>query len=379
MRLLLRQSRLVAALMALLLVLAACATDDGADGDDGDSDGDTEDTSDEGDSGASDAAELYDGETITIVSPFPAGGTADLLARAVAEGLPQFLDADVSTEVENVTGGGGAAGMLDVVERREGDGNAIVISTMGMMFRWLLGEEGHDYPLPELPVIGAMSAPLVTVGREESTPDLQSVLDGEGLQWAANAPSASGGIKGALAVELLNPDGIEMVYGFDAEAEQAVSMERGEIDLASPSFAAYFASFEPIDGVVPIFQSGVLTPDGEVERVSDLPDVPHLAEVYEDETGEELSGDAVTAYEVLVAAFTTGQTAFMHPDTPQENVDVLVEAFGEMYESDEWAQISEDLLGVFQPGDSGEVAGPVLEEFLAADEETIQILQDVQE
>lgn len=372
-----QRSALSAVLAALLLTAAACADDDPVVDD---TEGGAEDASDDdADVAATGAGELYDGETISVVTPFPAGGSADLLARAVAQALPASLDADVSTEVEEITGGGGAAGMLDLIERREGDGNSMIVVPMGMRFRWLLGEEGHDYALDELPAMGSMTSTLVTVGREESAPDLETVIEGEGLQWAANAPSASGGIKGALSVELLNPDGIEMVYGFDAEAEQAVSMERGEVDLATPSTASWFASFEPIDGVVPLFQTGVVGADGDVERAEDLPDIPHLGEAYEEATGDELAGDEFEAYELLLSAVTTGFVVYMHPDTPQEHLDVLGPAFDDMYESDEWAQATEDIVGLFQPGVGPEQTERVLEDFYAADDRTIEIIRELQQ
>ena len=65
----------------------------------------------------------YPNRTITVVVPFPAGGTTDLLARIFAQRMSEGLGQSVV--VENVGGGGGSIG-ADKVAKSEPDGYTLM-------------------------------------------------------------------------------------------------------------------------------------------------------------------------------------------------------------------------------------------------------------
>ena len=54
-------------------------------------------------------AQSYPSRTITIIVPFPAGGSTDTVARIMAEGMQSILGQPV--EIDNVVGGSGSAGV----------------------------------------------------------------------------------------------------------------------------------------------------------------------------------------------------------------------------------------------------------------------------
>jgi len=66
-------------------------------------------------------------KTIRLVVPFAAGGSTDLIARKVAEGLSKNLDANVI--VENRPGAGGTVGS-DYVARQTADGYTILMGSV---------------------------------------------------------------------------------------------------------------------------------------------------------------------------------------------------------------------------------------------------------
>ena len=66
-------------------------------------------------------------KVIRIVVPFAAGGSTDLIARKVAEGLGQRLSANVI--VENRPGAGGTVG-TDYVARQPPDGYTILMLSL---------------------------------------------------------------------------------------------------------------------------------------------------------------------------------------------------------------------------------------------------------
>lgn len=70
--------------------------------------------------------ELYPSRAITLVVPFPAGGSTDVIGRIVAEGLRQVLGPPVI--VDNRAGAGGLLGTA-VIARAPGDGYTIGMGT----------------------------------------------------------------------------------------------------------------------------------------------------------------------------------------------------------------------------------------------------------
>src|SRR5262249_38052684 len=72
---------------------------------------------------ASVLAQTFPNRTITVVVPFPAGGTTDLLARIVVQRMGEGLGQSVV--VENVGGGGGSIG-ADKVAKSAPDGYTLM-------------------------------------------------------------------------------------------------------------------------------------------------------------------------------------------------------------------------------------------------------------
>lgn len=70
----------------------------------------------------------YPAKLITMIVPFAAGGTADLVARIVAESLSRTLGQHVV--IENVVGAGGTTAATRTM-RAAPDGYTVMIGTMG--------------------------------------------------------------------------------------------------------------------------------------------------------------------------------------------------------------------------------------------------------
>lgn len=67
------------------------------------------------------AANFYAGKTITVVCPYPPGGTYDRMARLVAQNLPKHIPGSPTAIVQNKPGGGGIIGIRSVY-RADPDG-----------------------------------------------------------------------------------------------------------------------------------------------------------------------------------------------------------------------------------------------------------------
>ena len=75
-------------------------------------------------------AQTYPSRPVRIVAPFPAGGLADVLARAVAEPLTKTFGQPFV--IENRTGAGGNVG-AEIVANAPPDGYTLMMSSAGIL------------------------------------------------------------------------------------------------------------------------------------------------------------------------------------------------------------------------------------------------------
>jgi tripartite-type tricarboxylate transporter receptor subunit TctC len=75
------------------------------------------------------AQDAFPSKPLKIVSPFPPGGTSDVMARLIAEPLGRELGQQVI--VENIGGAGGTVGTLRAVKQMPADGYTIIQTGVG--------------------------------------------------------------------------------------------------------------------------------------------------------------------------------------------------------------------------------------------------------
>jgi tripartite-type tricarboxylate transporter receptor subunit TctC len=148
-------------------------------------------------------AQTYPSRPVTLVVPFPPGGSADILARSVAQRLSKRLDQPVV--VENKAGAGTAIGAKFVSDSAP-DGYTLLIGTVSShAINPALNKVGYDPVADFAPVAPLVSIPFVLVANP-ATP--YSTL-GDLLSEARRKPgsvsyaSAGAGTSNHLAGELL--------------------------------------------------------------------------------------------------------------------------------------------------------------------------------
>src|SRR5207253_6927299 len=100
------------------------------------------------------AAQNYPAQPIKMISPFPPGGSVDIMARLIADPLAAQLNGRIV--VENRSGASGNIGM-DAAARSAPDGYTIVLNTIPLVTNQSLFEKLSWDPLRDFAPIGMVA------------------------------------------------------------------------------------------------------------------------------------------------------------------------------------------------------------------------------
>ena len=210
---------------------------------------------------------------VTLVVPFTAGTTSDVVARALGEYLGEKLGQSVVIENRGGAGGNIAAG---AVARAEPNGYTLVLATTGqaatnkLMYREMSYDPQKDF----VPVVLMGKSPvIITAGQESPAKTLPDAI----AYAKANPGKLSVGFPGngtlghITGILLQQRAGIEVNQAqYRGTTQIMTDLMGGHIDLAMDSMGGY----------VPNVQEGKLRALAIAgsRRWSGLPDVPTVAE-----------------------------------------------------------------------------------------------------
>jgi tripartite-type tricarboxylate transporter receptor subunit TctC len=179
-------------------------------------------------------AQAFPSKPVRIVVPYPAGGTTDLMARALQEPMQKSLGQPVI--VDNKPGAAGAIGAREVA-KSPADGYTLLFSNNGPSSTTplLVKDAGYDGIRDFAPVSLVSTAPLfVVVNAAVPANDLKGFIDyarsqPNGLEYA----SAGIGSLGHLASELFaRMAGIKMIHiPYKGQAPTSNAVMTGEVKV----------------------------------------------------------------------------------------------------------------------------------------------------
>ena len=214
-----------------------------------------------------------------------------------------------------------------------------IVPGSGVALRWLLKEQGHNYPMDKMPAIGAIPSGGVTLVRTDAGSPIEKLVGRDKpLRGGQNAPGALGPVADALITRMLGIP-VEEIYGFEGYGEVAIAVERGEIEETTPGMPGL-----PSD----IYANGrkqahlPAVPDGTVgrERPGGSQSVgaesPTGVEEYKRLKGKDPVGEDWEAYKVLIGMSALNGVALTHPDIPADRLSALRESFMNMITDPSW-------------------------------------------
>ena len=218
-------------------------------------------------------AQSYPTKPVRIVAPFPPGGVADVLARAIQPGLQEVLGQQVV--IDNKPGAGGNIG-AEIVARAEPDGYTLLLASAGILTinEFLYSKMPFDTATAFSPITVVGDMPnIVVVSPRTGITTLKELIDrAKALPGKLNFGSAGNGTTTHLAIVLL---------------EQAAGIRLAHVPYKGAAPAVQDLVAGQIDGLVdnpPLvighIRSGAIKALAWAapQRMAILPDVPTAAE-----------------------------------------------------------------------------------------------------
>ncbi|HET9404242.1 MAG TPA: tripartite tricarboxylate transporter substrate binding protein [Burkholderiales bacterium] len=256
-------------------------------------------------------AQQYPAKPVRIVSPFPAGGSVDLVARMVAAKLTEVVGQQVI--VENRSGASGNIG-TEVVMRAAPDGYTLLVHTIPFVANSFLYSKLPYDPLNDFaPVMLVSSSPsLLAVHPSLPVRSVKELIalarsrPGE-LNYGTAGPATNPHIVGEF-LNLMGKTHIVAVH-FKGGGPAIIAAISGEVGIAFTNFSetSAFVKSGRLRGL------GVSSP----KRVAVMPDLPAIAETlpgFEFTTWQGILAPAKTPRPIIAALNERLKKAMAAPD-----------------------------------------------------------------
>ena len=215
----------------------------------------------------------FPSKPIRIVVPFPAGGTTDILARAVAQKLTETMGQTVV--VDNRPGAGGNIG-AELVAKSPPDGYTLLMGTVGThaINASLYAKMPYDHVRDFAPVILVAGVPnVLVVNPSVPANNVQELIAYiKANPGKVNFASSGSGTSIHLAGELFKTmAGVSMTHvPYKGSAPAVTDLLGGQVQLM----------FDNLPSALPQIKAGKLRALAvtSAQRASALPDVPTVAE-----------------------------------------------------------------------------------------------------
>jgi tripartite-type tricarboxylate transporter receptor subunit TctC len=261
-------------------------------------------------------AQDFTKKTVTVYIGNTAGGSYDLYGRVVARYFGKHLPGNPTVIATNMPGAGTLRAANYIYEVAPKDGTAIGIVTETLAVEQATGNPAVQFDAAKFNWVGRIASSN-NIHFQWHTAKAQSLDDVKKFETPVAAAGA--GNISEVVPKLLNATigtKFKIISGFPASAEGMLAMERGEVDGTASSWAAVRTGKKQWleEKKIKIILQDV------PERAADLPDVPALGELGENEADRQLlrlyaSGGAI------------GRAFIAPPQAPEATMKVMQASF----------------------------------------------------
>lgn len=289
----------------------------------------------------------FAGKTIDVIVPFGPGGATFVSAKFLEPYFEKHLPGNPDINVIDRPGGGSILGANWFEQNANSDGTTILFTTSSTANPFVLGQEGVEYRLSDYRV--AYSHPFSAVAYVSPSTGVTSAADIKN----ASAPLIYGGIAaaasdlpGLLSFEVLDLD-VKSVLGFNGRGPVRLAFEQGEVNIDYQFTPVYLTQVVPsveAGTAVPLWTGGAMENGVLKARDPIAPELPSVYEVYEQMNGQPPSGIEWEAFQSIASVtYAYGLTGYMHPDTPQEVLDIFAKAVADINADPEFQAESQEV------------------------------------
>jgi len=294
---------------------------------------------------AAPAEDYYKGKTIRIIVGYSAGGGYDTNARLFATYLPKYIPGNPNVIVENMPGGSSMKAANYLYSQADKDG-----LTMGTIDRGiniglntLVGLEGLEADVGKFIQIGngGAASHILLVRSELGVDDL------EGLKTAKEPVSIGGTGAQSLpaAIARMYDDyfdaNMNVVAGYAGSNEAEMALQQGELKAFSINQTK----------AMPMIDAGIVKPVVQL-GAKYLPDVPLAEDVAPTDTAKSLAL-------ILSQSNQVAYPFVFPPDTNEEAVKIMREAFAKVLEDPEYQAKAKEMDVIINPVSADEIQNMV--------------------
>jgi tripartite-type tricarboxylate transporter receptor subunit TctC len=219
------------------------------------------------------AAQNYPTRTVSLIVPYPAGGSVDGVARIVAQSLAERLGQSVI--VENRAGGAGGIVGANYVAKSAPDGYTLLLTaSIHVITPFLAKSMPYDVVKDFTPISLVAAGPLIV----STAPNVPATNLRDFFSLVRKTPdkftfaTSSFGSAGHLAIELLKRDaGLDtLVIAYKGAGPMLTDVMSGQVQLVA----------DPILSSLPLAQTGKIKALAvtSAKRVAAAPEIPTIAE-----------------------------------------------------------------------------------------------------
>src|SRR5881227_2334743 len=218
-------------------------------------------------------AQTYPQRTVSVIVPYPAGGSVDVVARLIVQKLNEAMGANFI--VENRAGGAGGAVGANVVAKAAPDGYTLMLTaSIHIITPFLNSKIPYDAVKDFVPVSLVASGPLIV----STAPTIPANSLKEFFDLVRKVPdkytfaTSSYGSAGHLAIELLKRDAKvdTLVIAYKGAGPMLNDIMGGQVQLIA----------DPMASSLPLAEAGKIKALAvtSTKRVAAAPNIPTVAE-----------------------------------------------------------------------------------------------------